>query len=156
EHGGKIWLISRKTLDAIPEIYDSLQFSDLEKKLPSTLTKQRFLYMPLWQWLGILLAIPVSITIAWALSLIPRFSLRYYRPKSALSALPRIRLFRIGPGTLLLSAFIHYIFVFLIGASIVYRQYYRRVLWVFMAVGGYWLVTRITREVSARIISRLT
>lgn len=156
DRGGKIWLISRKTLDTIPEIYDSLQFSGLEKRLPPTLTKSRFLYMPLWQWLAILLAIPVAIAIGWALSLIPRFVLRYYRKRNAATELPPVRLFHIGPGTLLLSAFVHYIFVFMIGASIVYRQYYRRVLWVFLAVAAYWLITRITRDVSARIISRLT
>jgi len=156
ERGGKIWLIARRSLDTIPEIYDSLQFSELEKKLPATLTRNRFLYMPLWQWLAILLAIPVAIAIAWALSLIPRLLLRYYRKRNAAAALPPIRFFHIGPGTLLLSAFVHYIFVFLIGASIVYRQYYRRVLWVFLAVAAYWLITRITRDVSARIISRLT
>lgn len=156
DHGGKIWLISRKTLDTIPEAYDSLQFSELEKKLPAPLTKNRFLYMPLWQWLAILLGVPVAIAIGWALSLIPRLALRYYRKRNAVTELPPIRLFHIGPGTLLLSAFVHYIFVFMIGASIVYRQYYRRVLWVFLAVAAYWLITRITRDVSARIISRLT
>jgi len=156
DHGGKIWLISRKTLATIPETYDSLQFSDLEKKLPPALTKNRFLYMPLWQWLAILLAVPVAIAIAWLLSLLPRFALRYYRKKNAVAALPAVRLFHVGPGTLLLSAFIHYIFVFLIGASIVYRQYYRRVLWIFLAVAAYWLIIRITRDVSERIISRLT
>src|SRR5262249_46799310 len=106
--------------------------------------------------LAILLGIPVAIAIAWTLSLIPRLALRYYRKKKALTDLPPIRLFHIGPGTLLLSTFIHYIFVFLIGASIVYRQYYRRVLWVLLAIGAYWLVTRITKNVSARVISRLT
>jgi MscS family membrane protein len=156
DHGNKIWLISRKTLASIPETYDSLEFSDLEKKLPRTLTKNRFLYMPLWQWLAILIAIPIAVAIAWLLSLIPRFVLRYYRKKNGITTLPPVRLLHIGPGTLLLSAFIHYIFVFLIGASIVYRQYYRRVLWVFFAVGAYWLITRITRNVSTRVISRLT
>jgi MscS family membrane protein len=156
DHGGKIWLISRKTLATIPETYDSLQFSELEKKLPPTLTKNRLLYMPLWQWLAILIAIPLAVAIAWLLSLIPRFALHYYRKKDAVTTLPPVRLFHIGPGTLLLSTFIHYIFVFLIGASIVYRQYYRRVLWIFLAIGAYWLITRITRDVSARIISRLT
>jgi MscS family membrane protein len=156
DHGGKIWLISRKTLETIPEIYDSLQFSDLERKLPPTLTKHRFLYMPLWQWLAILLAIPVAVAIAWLLALMPRLALGYYRKRKPVTAVPPVRLLHVGPGTLLLAAFIHYIFVFLIGASIVYRQYYRRVLWVFLAVAAYWLITRITREVSARIVSRLT
>lgn len=156
DHGNKIWLFARKTLDDIPETYDSLQFSDLEKKLPSYLTKNRILYMPLWQWLTILLAIPVAIAIGWAVSLIPRLALFYVSKQRGQSALAAVRIFHIGPGTLLVSVFVHYIFVFYVGASIVYRQYYRRVLWVFLAAGAYWLLTRLTRDASARIISRLT
>jgi len=60
DHGNKLWYISRKTLDTIPETYDSLKFSDIEKKLPSYLTKHRFLSMPLWQWIAILLALPLA------------------------------------------------------------------------------------------------
>src|SRR5262249_50797282 len=127
DRGGKIWLIARKSLDTIPEIFDSLQFSELEKKLPATLTRNRFLYMPLWQWLAILLAVPLATARGWPFSFFPRLLVRYYRKRNAAAALPPIRLFHIGPGTLLLSALVHYMFVFMIGASIVYRQYYRRI-----------------------------
>jgi MscS family membrane protein len=154
EHGAKIWLFSRKFLETIPETYDSLQFSDIARKLPPSLTKNRLLSMPLWQWLAILLAVPLALAIAWALSLIPRLALRYLRKKRG-GVVPLVRLFHIGPGTLLLSAFVHYTFVFLIGASLVYRQYYRRVLWIFLAVAAYWLVTRASREVTSRIMQRL-
>jgi len=156
DRGHNIWLFSRRSLDTIPETYDSLQFSDFERKLPAVLTKNRFLSMPLWQWLAILLALPVALIIGWALSLIPRLALRYYRKRRNASLIPQFPIFHIGPGTLFLSAFIHYIFVFMIGASIVYRQYYRRVLWAFMAIAAYWLVTRTTSEVSQRITQRLT
>ena len=156
DHGNNIWLFSRKSLDTIPETYDSLQFSDFERKLPAALTKNRFLSMPLWQWLAIFLALPVALFVGWALSLVPRLALRYYRKKRGSALIPQVPIFHIGPGTLLLTAFIHYIFVFTIGASIVYRQYYRRVLWVFLAIAAYWLITRITGEVSARITQRLT
>ena len=156
DRGDKIWLFSRKTLDTIPDTYDSLQFAGVERKLPAFLTKNRILSMPLWQWLAILLALPLALLIGWALSLIPRVALRYYQKKHGMDSLPPIRLAHIGPGTLLLSAFIHYIFVFVIGASIVYRQYYRRVLWLFLAVAAYWLLTRVTREISLRITKKLT
>jgi len=32
--GVKVWLISRQTLDQVPEVYDSLRFPQLEKRLP--------------------------------------------------------------------------------------------------------------------------
>jgi MscS family membrane protein len=156
EHGNKLWYISRKTLDTIPEVYDSLQFSDIEKKLPSYLTKHRVLSMPLWQWIAILLALPLALFAGWILSLIPRLAIRYYRKKLDPAAIPAHSLFHIGPGTLLLAALIHYVLVFYIGASIVYRQYYRRVIWIFLAVAFYWMVIRITREVFERVAKRLT
>jgi len=156
EHGRKLWYISRKTLDTIPEVYDSLQFSDIEKKLPPYLTKQRVLSMPLWQWIAILVALPLAVLVGWLLSLLPRLAIRYYRKKIEPAVVPSHTLFHIGPGTLLLAALVHYVFVFYIGASIVYRQYYRRVIWVFLAVAFYWFVIRVTREVFERLANRLT
>src|SRR4029077_14906872 len=140
----------------IPETYDSLQFSDIEKKLPSYLTKHRFLSMPLWQWIAILVALPLAVVAGWIFSLLPRMAARYYRKKLDPAAVPGRSLFHIGPGTLLLAALVHYVFVFYIGAAIVYRQYYRRVIWIFLSVAFYWLLIRVTREVSARLASRLT
>jgi MscS family membrane protein len=155
EHGNKLWYISRKTLDTIPEVYDSLQFSDIEKKLPSYLTRHRVLSMPLWQWIAILLALPLAFLAGWILSLLPRLAVRYYRKKLDPAAVPARSLFHIGPGTLLVAALVHYVLIFYIGASIVYRQYYRRVIFVFLGVAFYWLVLRVSREASARLTNRL-
>lgn len=156
DHGNKLWFISRKSIDTIPETYDSLRFSGIERKLPSFLTKTRLLSMPLWQWIAILVAIPLAIVAAWALSIGPRLAIRYVGKKIDPGAAPAHSLFHIGPGTLLLSALVHYVLVFVIGASIVYRQYYGHVIWVFLGVAFYWLAARITREVSERIARRLT
>jgi MscS family membrane protein len=155
DHGNKLWYISRKTLDSIPEIYDSLQFSEIERKLPPSLTKHRFLSMPLWQWLAILVAVPVAVFIGWLLSLVPRLTIRYYRKRLDPGAAPKQTIFHIGPGTLLLAALVHYVFVFRIGASIVYRQYYRHIIWIFLGVAFYWMVARIISEFSDRLARRL-
>jgi MscS family membrane protein len=61
--GVKVWLISRQTLDQVPEIYDSLRFPQLEKRLPKFLVKTRLLGMPLWQWIAIVLFAPVALLI---------------------------------------------------------------------------------------------
>jgi MscS family membrane protein len=155
DHGNKLWYFSRKTLDAIPEVYDSLQFSEIERKLPRSLTRHHFLSMPPWQWIAILIALPLAVLAGWILSLVPRLLVRYYRKKLDPAAVPAQTLFHIGPGTLLLAALVHYVSVFYIGASIVYRQYYRRVIFVFLGVAFYWLVIRVTREASARLTNRL-
>ena len=156
DHGNKLWFISRKTLDSIPEAYDSLHFADVERRLPSFLAKTRVLSMPLWQWVAILIAAPLAIVMGWAFSLIPRFALRYYWKRRGSDVAPSHSLFHIGPATLLLSALVHYVFVFYIGASIVYRYYYRRTIWVLLAFAFYWMVVRVTREGAERIAGRLT
>ena len=156
EHGDKLWYIARKTLDTVPETFDSLQFSGIGKKLPATLTKNRILSMPLWQWLAILIAFPIAIALGWLLVLLPRIAVRYYRKQRDPGYVPKHSLYHVGPGTLLLSAILHYIFVFIIGASIVYRQYYRRVIWIFLAFASYWLIARATREAAENISRRLT
>ncbi len=105
--------------------------------------------------IAILLAVPLAVLAGWILSLLPRLALRYYRKKLDPAAVPARSLFHIGPGTLLLAALVHYVLIFYIGASIVYRQYYRRVIFVFLGVAFYWLVLRVSREASARLTNRL-
>ncbi len=56
----KIWLISADTLAKIPELYDQVQARQVGSKLPRVLVKHQFAGMPLWQWLGLLVAIPVA------------------------------------------------------------------------------------------------
>src|SRR5262249_2685558 len=77
-HGNKLWFISRKTLDQVPETFDSLHFSTVEKHIPETFKKTRIAAMPLWQWLAILLFIPVAIFLGWLLVLVGRLARRFY------------------------------------------------------------------------------
>jgi MscS family membrane protein len=151
EHGRKIWLISRKSLSEVPAVYDSLRFPQLEKELPESLVSNRFLVMPLWQWLAILLFMPVALGVARLLSLVTRQVRQWIRRRRGMEPLETERLWRFGPGTLLLAAILHYEFVYLIGASILYRQYYRRIILVFLAMASYWVITRLTRAASKRI-----
>jgi MscS family membrane protein len=151
EHGRKIWLISRKSLSKVSAVYDSLRFPQLEKELPESLVSHRFLAMPLWQWLAILLFMPVALGIARLLSLVTHQVRQWIRRRGGMEPLETERLWRFGPGTLLLAAILHYEFVFLIGTSILYRQYYRRIILVFLAMAAYWVITRLTRAASKRI-----
>jgi len=57
---------------------------------------------------------------------------------------------------LLVGVIIHYNFVAFIGTSLLYRQYYRQVIGVFLAFAFYWAVTRVTHRISRDISQRLT
>jgi MscS family membrane protein len=151
DRGRKIWLISRKSLNQVPSVYDSLRFPQLEKELPQSLVSNRFLSMPLWQWIAILLFLPLALFIARLFSLTANAIRQWIRRRKGKELLETEPLWRFGPGTLLLAAVLHYEFVYLIGTSILYRQYYRRIIFIFLAIALYWVITRLTRAATQRI-----
>ena len=61
EQGRKLWYFSRTTLDQVPTAYESLEFPEFEKKIPAVLVEHRWLSVPLWQWIAMLLFIPVGL-----------------------------------------------------------------------------------------------
>ena len=153
--GEKVWLISRQTLDQVPEVYDSLRFPQLEKRLPRFLVKVRPLGMPLWQWLSILLFAPVALLLGWLVALLLRLVLRKIQRRLGQTPPPE-PLRRFGPSAVLGAVIIHYYFVYLIGASILYREYYRDFLLILLAFALYWAITRLTYWISLRMWNRLT
>jgi MscS family membrane protein len=154
EQGVNLWYISRKTLERVPQVYDSLHFARIEKMLPAELVNHRPLAMPLWQWLAIFLFVPVALGLGWLIAQSIALLLRIwqkYRQQTPAAASRKL-----GPGTFLIAAIIHYRFVALVGASLLYRQYYRRVIWILLAAATYWAITRISRVVNRKIGNQLT
>jgi MscS family membrane protein len=154
--GAKVWLISRQTLDQVPEVYDSLRFAQLERRLPKFLAKTRFLGMPLWQWIAILLFAPIALLLGWLAALLVRLCSQRVRRALGLGAQPTEPPQRFGPATVLGAVIIHYYFVYLIGASILYREYYRDLLLILLAFAFYWALTRLTYWISLRMWNQLT
>jgi len=156
EQGSKLWYFSRTTLAQVPKAYDSLTFPEIEKKMPQYLVEHRFLSMPFWQWLAIVLFIPLAFVAARALTKILEVVVHYWRKARHSPALPVEPLTRFGPLTYVIALVIHYALVSYIGTSLLYRIYYRRAIWIFLAIAFYWLLTRITRAISSRIGASLS
>jgi MscS family membrane protein len=155
-HGAKVWLISRQTLDLVPEVYDSLRFPQLERRLPKFLVKTRLLGMPLWQWTAIVLFAPVALLLGWLAAMLIRFCSQRIRRALGLATQPAEPLRRFGPTAVLGAVIIHYYFVYLIEASILYRQYYRNLLLILLAFAFYWALTRLTYWISLRMWNQMT
>ena len=151
EQGRKLWYISRKTLERVPEVFESVQFPALEKNIPQTLITNRFMAMPLWQWMALLLFAPVAMFLARLITFFAQTVLRYRAKQRGLTLGPRQPFLRPDPITLCLAIFIHYRFVSYIGTSILYRLYYRRVILVLLAAAFYWVVITFTRVISRRV-----
>jgi len=151
EQGQQLWYISRKTLGKVPETYDTLQYPALEKSFPKVLVEHRFLAMPLWQWLAILLFAPLALFLARLLTFAGQMFLRWRARRRSEALAPPQAFLKPDPITLALAILLHYWFVAYIGTSILYRLYYRRIVFTLFAVAFYWILTKITRAISKRI-----
>lgn len=63
--GDEGWVFSRRTVEHVPELYDQYGPHWIAERLPPVLTRVQLGDLHLWQWLGLLLAIPI----AWVLGL---------------------------------------------------------------------------------------
>ena len=156
DQGRKLWYFSRATLNQVPKVYDSLEFPTFEKRIPAVLVEHRWFSVALWQWIAMILFVPISLLIGRLITLIFEITVRQYRKSWRLPLVPVSRFFSLGPGTFAFAILAHYWFVSAIGTSLLYRLYYRRVIWIFLAVAFYWILTRITRAISARIGASFT
>ena len=59
-----VWVISRRTVSAIPELYTQYGPGPFGKAMPSTL-KTRVLGIALWEWLGIVLFLLIGLAVGW-------------------------------------------------------------------------------------------
>jgi len=115
----------------------------------------RLLSMPLWQWIAIVLFIPVALLAGRLFTLAAVFVINQSRKARKKPLLIPERFFSADPISLALAILLHYAFVGYIGTSLIYRLYYRHVVWVFLAVAFYWILIRITRAISSRIGTNL-
>ncbi|HEV3421001.1 MAG TPA: mechanosensitive ion channel family protein [Candidatus Acidoferrum sp.] len=156
EQGRKLWYFSRSTLDHVPEMYESLTFPEIEKQIPQTLVSHRLLFMPLWQWIAIGVFLPVALLGGRLITMLLAFGVNRSRKARNKPPLAPQKFFQVDPITLTIAIVSHYIFVGYIGTSLLYRLYYRKVVWVFLAFDFYWILTSITRAIASRIGSSLT
>lgn len=152
---GKIWLISSETLQHIPDIYKLIQFSEFEKRLPKVLVKYHLLTMPLWQWVAVILLYPVALGAAWFIMLLLRLLFRLVARLRGKTTERRFSLTAISPVTLLFMLFLHYLLVNMLGAPIMYRQYYTQFVIVLAAIVIFWLFLRATDFLAEGIGVRL-
>ncbi len=149
-NSGKIWLFSAETLSKVPELYDTVEAHQVETKLPQSLVRNVFLGMPLWQWLALLVAIPVALAIGWAMVVllaIPRRLWLKFRNRPNLHSYSRIS----KPLLVSFSAFAHRVIAGYFGLPLLPRLYYSRTIQVLISIGFFWFLLRVTNLTMQRL-----
>jgi MscS family membrane protein len=150
---GKIWLISSDTLAKVSELYDQVEARRVETRLPQWMVKHQLAGMPLWQWLALLLLIPVAAATSWLLLVLLQGPLRWWAQRHGEAELAHRRSVS-APAWLLAGAIIHRIVASYLGIALLPRHYYNQVVAVVVIVGAFWILWRVIRWFLQRVRSR--
>jgi MscS family membrane protein len=149
-NSGKIWQFSSATLSKVPDLYDTIEAHRVETHLPQSLVKNPLLGMPPWQWLALLIAIPVAVIAGWAIVLflaVPRHLYLKFKKRPDLHSYRRVSM----PLLLVFSAITHSIIAGRFGLPLLSRYYYHRTIGVFAGVGFFWFLLRVTSVTMQRL-----
>ncbi len=150
---GKIWLISSDTLTKVPELYEQVEARQVETWLPGWMVKHELAGMPLWQWLALLLLIPVAAAAAWVLLVLLQIPLRWWTRRHGDAELVHWRSVS-APGWLFSGAIIHRILASYLGIALLPRHYYNQVVAVAVITSAFWIFWRVIRWFLQRVRRR--
>jgi MscS family membrane protein len=137
---GYIWLFAEETLDAIPELYEEMNLVPVEDWLPVFLTERKIVQIPLFEWLAVLVGMPLVYILTglldWLLSLVAiRLWLRFRKHQGSTK-------FRVlsKPIRLLLLALVIRWMVARFSFSLLSRQFWSGVASIIIIASFIWLM----------------
>ena len=146
EESGQIWLISSDTLAQVPEMYDLMEETWVNRMMPPVLVEHAFLGVSAAQW------------IVWAASIILPLLLMWLVWRVCLAAIERVGVNALvreriktwigeirGPVTLLVLLAVHLLTVRTLGYSLSFRLAYMRAGSVLVLIGVTWLIRRVLK-----------
>jgi len=140
---GKIWLISSDTLAKLPELYDQVSARKVESRLPQWMVKYQPAGMPLWQWLALVLLIPVAAGAGWLILVVLQIPVGWWAQRHGHAELAARSVS--GPAWLLAGTIIHRMLARYLGMPLLQRHYYFQFVEVAVIIGANWILWRIVR-----------
>jgi MscS family membrane protein len=156
-HGepGTIWLFSNETLAAIPALYEEVDVISVEKVLPAFLVSNRFFGIVLFEWLALLVGIPLFFVIT---ELVNRLSTplvgSWRRRLRKRPDLPDLGILPLPIRFLLLAAIIQWLLTKL-SLPLLARQFWSSVASIVTIAGCVWLVILLNGQLEKYVIKFL-
>ncbi len=148
---GPIWVFSNETIAGLQELYGQVEAQQVESKLPQVLVRNVVMGLPLWQWITMLLLVPLAMGVAWLLIQI------FHAGRALLGSIRHRKLdykFKaaaFGPMLLILATLLHAVGMRFVGLPLLARHYYAQVAVVLLLVGATWLSVRIVEWLGERL-----
>ena len=151
---GQIWLFSSQVVADVPDLFAQIETGEAELGSSRFQAVRRILDSPLRRLVALILLIALSVALAWvvvhALRTIARISPGWWRHEFADEVLRSST----APTTLILAVIFHQLGVYLLGASLLTRLYYRRITSIILVAALAWLVFRLINVWSERARAR--
>ncbi len=151
---GTVWLFSRQTLDAIPDVFHELSTPPVERILPEILVKTRLASIPLFEWMAVFLGMPFLYLLTGVLNRLLGFgagTCRRYLLKNPNLPNPRILS---PPIRLLLLALTIYWMLSRVGLPLLARQFWSTTVLIIVIAASTWLLMLLSRWGERYIIGR--
>ena len=152
-NAGKIWLISSDTLAKVPELYEQVQARHVETRLPNVLVKHEFADMPLWQFLALLVAVPVAAAFGWLILALLEIPLRWWARRRGQLDVANWRSVS-APAWLLTGTLIHQVFAVYLHIPLLPRHYYFQITSIALIVSATWILWRVVQWSLHRLRNR--
>src|SRR5271167_4757095 len=150
---GKIWLISSDTLAKVPELYEQVEARRVEKKLPSVLVRHQIAGVPLWQWLAMLIAVPVAAAIGWLALVLLEIPMRWWARRRGQVEIANWRSVS-APAWLLAGTLLHQSFVRYLGIALLPRHNYFQLTSIALIISATWILWRVVQWSLRRVRNR--
>jgi MscS family membrane protein len=137
---GRVWLFSRKTLDAIPGVFQELSTPAVEKFLPAFLVKTQFANVPLFEWLAVFLGLPALYSLTGLLNRVASWGTGALRRRLGRDSQARNPQVLPHPLRLLLLAVIIRWLLSSIGLSLLARQFWSTASLIIAIAACVWLL----------------
>jgi MscS family membrane protein len=151
---GKIWVFSAETVRRVPEFYERMPFTALQKHLPDWLNETEFFSLTTLELVLFLLAIPVAWLLARFVLFLVGWGVRHYLSRFTRAGWGQNGMLAKAPLRVALTAVFHYFLVKPV-LPLLYVQYYGRAVRILFVVALYWLISNITDEAVSRVEVRL-
>ena len=149
-----VWLFSRRTLQAIPEVYDEVDLVSVDRYLPAFLTRIRIGGVRLFAWLALLLLVPLAYRLLGLPDRLIRLAVTAWRRRRSLPGeLPA----HVIPGAvrLLLTALATRLIMATIELPLVERRFWSAIT-TMLAIGAVaWALLLLNRAIEERVLRRL-
>ena len=152
---GPLWLFSSKTLDSIPDLYDEINVVSVDTVLPKFLVNTRFAGIPVFEWLAVLVGMPLLYFLTVLLSRLLSRLIGLLRRRVAGNPDLTNRVFLPAPVRLLLLAFAIHWLASRVSLPLLARQFWSSTATVITIAAIVWLLILFTswgEEYSRRVL----